>query len=80
MYGIFKHVFNTCLHKLLFCFIGVLKLSVLNELVRFDCSMSCSQVVNGENGLQIWNLAVNTCSKKLQIVLPNGMKGLYIWP
>lgn len=55
------------------------KLSVLNKLVQFDCSMSCSQVVNGENGLQIWIVAVNIFSKKLQIVLePNGIEGAYM--
>ena len=72
--------FNTFLHKL-FCFTGILKLSVLNKLVRFDHSMSCSQVVNKENGLQIWNVTVDIFSNKLQIVLqPNGMEGAYIWP
>jgi len=54
---------------------------VLNRLVHFDCSVSCSQVVNKENGLQIWNVAVNIFSKKVQIVLqPNCMEGAYIWP
>lgn len=48
---------------------------MLNKLVHFDHSMSCSQVVNEEKGLQIWNVAVNIFSKKLQIVLqPNGME------
>jgi len=38
--------------------------------------MSCSQVVNEENDVQIWNVAVNIFRKKLQIVLqPNGMEG-----
>jgi hypothetical protein len=73
--GIFKQGFNTFLHKL-FCFTGVFKLSVLNKLVCFDHSMSCSQVVNEENDLQIWNVAVNIFSYKLQIILqPNGMEG-----
>jgi hypothetical protein len=75
MYGFFKQGFNTFLRKL-FCFMGVFKLSVLNKLVRFDHSMSFSQVVNEENGLQIWYAAVNIFSKKLQIVLqPNVMEG-----
>jgi hypothetical protein len=54
---------------------------VLIKLVHFDCSLSCSQVENGENGLHIWNIVVNIFSKKLQVVLqPNGMEGAYIWP
>jgi hypothetical protein len=72
---------NTCLRKLLFCFIGVFKFSVLNRLVRCDYSMSCPQLVNGENGLRIRNVAVNVFGKKLQIVLqPMGMEEAYIWP
>jgi hypothetical protein len=46
-----------------------------------DYSMSCPQVVNGENVLQIWNVAVNLFSKKLEIIVqPSGMEGACIWP